>query len=226
MNLKWKIFTAILVVLVAVVAVLKFVPIRGKEANMFMGVDGDPRMKLCTSPTEGAYAKPELLKALEISGPLSLSDKDKAIYRIMVLRPIDQKSISITFNTPNTKTAGHVKVGVFEKNAAKFEESDLKYEQAASLVNSFEDAKIWGKPKPTLLAKEIAIPAEAIIEIAAPKLNKCVITRYDDERIRELMADFDYRIPSVLKNISMDGFAPPGEKMFGKKDAPKKDNAH
>lgn len=226
MNLKWKIFTAILVLLVVIIAILKFFPVADKGANMFMGVDGDPRMKLCTSPLEGSYAEPEIMKALAVSAPLSLGDKDKAIYRVSVLRPIDQKSISITFNTPNTKTAGHVKVGVFEKNDAKFEESDLTYEQAASLVNSFEDAKIWGKPKPTLLPKDIAIPAEAIIEIAAPKLTKCVITRYDDERIRELLADFDYRIPSVLKNISMDGFTPPGEKMFGKKDAPKKDKAH
>lgn len=215
MKPRWLIFTGLLVLCAAVVGISKFIPAK-ENPNMFMGINGDPRMRLCASPNDTVISNTNVTKALNISAPLALPKGDSAIYRVAILRPENQKSFAITFNTPESKIAGQVKIAQLDKGKTTFEESDITYDQAASLVNSFKDAKIWGKAKPTLKPKNATIPAEAIVEVVTPKLSRCIITRYDDENIRELISDFEYRMSSVVKKISLDGFLPPGEKMFGK----------
>ena len=66
----------------------------------------------------------------------------------------------------------------------------LDVTDAATLVYAFEDAKIWGELKRTIETLARAGQATAVIEVRAPQRERCISTRYDDERVRPLLAVF------------------------------------
>lgn len=229
MNLRYKIFTAILVAIVVIVAGFKFLApkdtVRKINPKIMMAVGGDPRMLICTGPKDGLNADAAALAALEISEPLILSDKDKAVYRVSILRKAGAQSQTITFSTPKSGPPGKVKVGVYsgiQGAAAQFEEADLTFIQSDELVDSFINASIWGEEQPTFRPKNNPSNVSAVIEVMAPKAKRCVATRYDDEHIRPLLREFMQKVPSVLTKVSLEGFAPKEQEIFGKTYAPDK----
>lgn len=219
MNLRLKIITIILVIIAVIIGFFRFMPqktTKNPQRNYFMGVDGDPRMRVCNSALDAPDVNQVMVKSLKINGPLQLNDKDKAIYRISVFQTNGEKAVSIEFKTPKTGAPGIVNVGTFNKGVTQFESQDLIYEQALALIGAFQAAQIWGKSKPTFLPKKIVGPAISVIEINAPKEKRCVTTRYDDERIAELLREFAKRVSSVVTKTDISSFAPPKTEMFGK----------
>lgn len=219
MNLRLKIFTGILVLVAALVAFLKFMPHDNSKPsrNYFMGVDGDPRMRVCNAPSDAHGIDKTIVNAMKIGAPLQIDPKNKANYRISVFRADNQRAVSIEFKTPKIGPAGIVNVTVFDKGNIKSESQNLIFDQAMSLINAFKSARIWGKPQPTFLPKDIKGPASAIVEINAPNEKRCIVTRYDDEHIASLLREFGKRTSSVLKSTDISGFAPPEPEIFGKK---------
>ncbi len=217
MNLRLKIVTAILVVLAIGVAAWRFMPKTNlaPDREYFLGVDGDPRMRVCNSPAESENATPEAIKALKLETALVANAKDKANYRISVFQA-GGKAMTISFETPKTGPAGIANIGVFENGIAKFETRELNYEQSVDILNAMKNANIWGNSQRTFMPKKFKAPVSAVIEIQAPGQQRCVTTRYDDERVRPILATFKFRVSSVLKDLNIEGFAPPKEKILGK----------
>lgn len=217
MNLRFRIITALLIVLAIGVAAWRFMPKpkAGSERAYFLGVDGDPRMRVCNSPKDAENATPDALKALKLDAPLVANANDKANYRASVFFATG-KAISIEFATPIKGPAGYAKIGVFENDNVKFETRDLTFEQSKDILDKLIAANIWGPLQKTFEPIKIKTPATAIIEIQAPNQKRCVATRYDDERVRGILGVLEYRVSSVLKEIDIAGFSPPKEKILGK----------
>jgi hypothetical protein len=217
MGLRLKIITAILLILAAIVALLRFMPQKaGDGRTYFQGVDGDPRMRACTLPKDAENASSIAISALKLDIPLATNPNDSANYRVSVFHANNGKAISILLRTPKKDIPAIAQIGVFENGVAKFETKNLILEQATSLINSFEAAKIWGPMKTTFEPRKNTGPASVVIEINAPNQKRCLTTRYDDERVRGLLHEFTNRISSVVKDVDIGGFSPPQEKMFGK----------
>lgn len=217
MNLRFRIITAILVVLAIGVAAWRFMPKTNlsPDREYFLGVDGDPRMRVCNSPAEAENATPEAVKALNIGAGLQPNPNDKANYRISVFQA-GGKAFTIEFATPKKGPAGIAKTGVYENGTAQFETHELNYEQSVDILETMKKANIWGNSQRTFEPRKIKGPASAVIEVQAPSQQRCVATRYDDERVRPILAVFKYRVSSVLKDVNLEGFAPPKEKILGK----------
>jgi hypothetical protein len=178
------------------------------NSKVFMGVGGDPRMRLCDSPANGELAQPDVLAKLGIATPLVKSEADKAAYRISILRRLGQESLSVTFVTPKSG-AGKVSVARWSGGALTQATADLSIPKAATLVYAFKDAKIWDGVKPTMETLARAGEASAVIEVQAPNVSRCVTTRYDDERVRPLLAAFVDEIGPSVAPLSIDAMQAP-----------------
>lgn len=221
MSATAKIFTALLLIVAIGFAAMRFWPQKAGQvaaksapANIIMAIDGDPRLRVCQSASDAELASPKVVNALNIATPLALTEENKAIYRVSVLRE-NGDSFAVTFSTPDSSIPGKVLVVKNSASGTQTERQNLIYEQAVALVDAFEKAKIWGAERPTIKPNKVTAPASAVIEIAAPDINKCVTTRYDDEHIEGLMAEFMHRVPSVLTKVSLDGFAAPKQEILG-----------
>lgn len=160
-----------------------------EQKALFLGVDGDPRMRLCDSPVNGELADLAVLKAMGIDTPFAKAAGDKAAYRLSVLRPASQESISITFSTPEAEPGRYTMVR-WDGKAVSRASGSLDVTDAATFVYAFEDAKIWGELKRTIETLARAGQATAVIEVRAPNRERCISTRFDDERVRPLLAVF------------------------------------
>jgi hypothetical protein len=160
-----------------------------EQKALFLGVDGDPRMRLCDSPINGELADAAVLKAMGIDTPFAKAAGDRAAYRVSVLRPANQESLSITFSTPQAEPGRYTMVR-WDGQAITRASGSLDVTDAATLVYAFEDAKIWGELKRTIETLARAGQATAVIEVRAPQRERCISTRYDDERVRPLLAVF------------------------------------
>jgi hypothetical protein len=178
------------------------------NSKIFMGVGGDPRMRLCDGPANGELAQPDILAKLGIATPLVKSDADKAAYRISILRRLGQESLSVTFTTPNSG-AGKVSVARWSAGALTQSSADLSIPNAATLVFAFKDARIWDAVKPTMETLARVGEASAVIEVRAPNVSRCVTTRYDDERIRPLLATFVKKVGPFVAPVSIDALQAP-----------------
>lgn len=178
------------------------------NSKIFMGVGGDPRMRLCDGPANGELAQPDVLAKLGISAPLVKADDDKAAYRISILRRLGQESLSLTFVTPKTG-AGKVSVTRWANGALTTGETLLEVPDAAVLIYAFKDAKIWDDVKPTMETLARAGDASAVIEVRAPNVTRCVTTRYDDERIRPLLATFVRKIGPQIAPLDLSALKAP-----------------
>ena len=179
-----------------------------EQKALFLGVDGDPRMRLCDSPVNGELADPAILKAMGIDTPFTKAANDKAAYRISVLRPASAESISITFRTPED-VPGRYEMVRWDGKAISRASGTLDVTDAASLVYAFEDAKIWGELKRTIETLARAGQATAVIEVRAPKRERCVSTRYDDERVQPLLASFAKRFAFLPGALPVEGLIAP-----------------
>ncbi len=232
MNLRNKIFTGILVVLLLAILGYRFLmpkdAIRKVNPDLIMAVGGDPRMLLCDGPKDGLNAEPAALAALGLETPLELKDKDKAIYRVSILRKTGN-TYFISFATPKTGPAGNIVVGRYNaalsdgEKAKITKERPIGFAQAQDLVTIFKNSPIWGEEKPTMRPKRNTSEASAVIEIKTPNINRCVATRYDDEKIRPLIREFMKSVPVLITEFSLDDFAPKEDEIFGKEYAPGKD---
>lgn len=225
MKTSTKIFTGILLFILAIAVIWRFLPPKtkqaivgpGKTANLIMAVGGDPRMLVCQNAADAELGSDQTLTALGVTNALRAREDATAVYRVSVLRDIGN-SFAITFWTPKRGAPGRVKVAKVSSTSteATIEERDLIFIQADDLVRAFAKVDIWAENRPTLKTKIVTAPASAVIEIVAPNITKCVTTRYDDEHIKSLMDEFMKRIPSVLTKVSLDGFAAPEQRIMGK----------
>lgn len=182
--------------------------IKPDNKGMFMGVGGDPRMRLCDGPANAELAQPDILAKLEIGTPLVKGATDKAAYRVSVLRPLGQESLSVTMVTPSTG-AGKVSVARWSEGALTKATTNLDVTDAATLIFAFKDAKIWDAVKPTIETLARAGPATSVIEVRAPGHDRCVTTRYDDERVRSLLATFVRKVGPQVAPLPLQGLQAP-----------------
>jgi hypothetical protein len=208
MNPYFRYFAIIGVALVLGLAIYFTGQIKPDNSKMFMGVGGDPRMRLCDGPANGELAQPDILAKLGIAAPLVKADTDKAAYRVSVLRSLGQESLSVTFLTPQTG-AGKVTVARWADGAFTSGQADLDVTDAATLIFAFKEAKIWDAVKPTIETLARAGGASAVIEVRAPGVTRCVTTRYDDERVRPLLAAFVNKIGPLVEPVSIDALQAP-----------------
>jgi hypothetical protein len=208
MNPYFRYLTMIGVALVLGLAIFFTGQMKSDNSKTFMGVGGDPRMRLCTGPADAELADGDVLKAMQLEGPLVRGPEDKAAYRISVLRPKGQESLSITFLTPKDK-AGAVQVVRWSVGAVTQAEADVSVTDAANLVYAIKDARIWDAVKPTIETLARAGNASSVIEIKSPAHDRCVTTRYDDERVRPLLNAFVTRIGPLVPNIALEGMEAP-----------------
>jgi hypothetical protein len=208
MNPYFRYFAIIGVALALGLAIYFTGQIKPDNKGMFMGVGGDPRMRLCDGPANGELAQPEILTKMGIATPLVKAASDKAAYRVSVLRPLGQESISVTMVTPSAG-AGKVTVVRWNEGALSNASTDLDVTDAATLIFAFKDAKIWDAVKPTIETLARAGPATSVIEVRAPGHDRCVTTRYDDERVRPLLATFVRKVGPQVAPISLSGLQAP-----------------
>lgn len=232
MNLRTKLFTGILITILIAIVAYRFLAPKdlGAKLNpdLIMAVGGDPRMLLCDGPKDGLNADSAALAALGLAEPLKLSEKDKAVYRVSILRKTGN-SYFITFATPKNGPAGNIIAGRYNASAVNGSNASIAsarpigFAQAQDLVTIFKNSPIWGDEKPTMKAKRNTSEASAVIEIKTPNINRCVATRYDDEKIRPLIREFMKSVPVLITEFSLDDFSPKEDELFGKEYAPGKD---
>lgn len=202
MNPFFRYFAIIGVALLMGIAIYFTGQIKPDDSKMFMGVGGDPRMRLCDSPANAELAQPDVLAKLNIATPLVKSENDKAAYRVSVLRLLGQESLSITMVTPKLG-AGKVTVSRWSQGALTQANTDLDVTDAATLIFAFKEAKIWDAVKPTIETLRRFGEASSVIEIKAPGVDRCVTTRYDDERVRPILAAFVKEIGPLIAPMSI-----------------------
>jgi hypothetical protein len=208
MNPYFRYFAIIGVALALGLAIYFTGQIKPDNKGMFMGVGGDPRMRLCDSPANGELAQPDILAKLGIATPLVKAASDKAAYRVSVLRPVGQESLSVTLTTPNAG-AGKATVSRWANGALTTAKADLDVTDAAALITAFRDARIWDAVKPTIETLARSGPASSVIEIRAPGHDRCVTTRYDDERVRPLLATFVRKVGPQVAPLPLDALQAP-----------------
>jgi hypothetical protein len=186
------------------------------DSKLYMGVDGDPRMRLCDTPAQAALADPAILAALGIENALVQQPGDKARYRLAVLRPAGQESVAITFYTPDGG-GGVVEIARVTNGQVSQTRGKLEVPAAATLVYALQDAGIWGDLKPTIESIRNVGEASAVVEVRAPKYNRCVTTRYDDERVRPLLAVFKRKIEDSVEGASLAAIVAPEQSFLPNK---------
>jgi hypothetical protein len=213
MNPYFRYFAIIGVALALGLAIYFTGQIKPDNKGMFMGVGGDPRMRLCDSPANAELAQPDVLAQLGIATPLVKSDADKAVYRVSVLRRLGQESLSVTFVTPKLGN-GKVTVARWSNGALSKGEATLDVQSAATLIFAFKQARIWDDVKPTIETLARTGDASSVIEVLAPGVKRCVTTRYDDERVRPLLATFVRKIGPLVAPVSLTGLQAPESSYF------------
>jgi hypothetical protein len=189
MNPFFRYFAIIGVALVLGLAIFFTGKLKPDDKDLVMGVGGDPRMRLCESPANAELAQPDIVAKLGIGTPLVKAANDTAAYRVSVLRPLGQESLSVSMVTPK-KGGGKIVVSRWSGGALTQATADMDVTNAASLVLAFQQARIWDSLKPTIETLARTGAASAVIEVQAPDVSRCVTTRYDDERIKPLLAKF------------------------------------
>jgi hypothetical protein len=179
-----------------------------KEQALFLGVDGDPRMRLCDGPKDGEWADRAILKIMGLDAPLVKLASDTAAYRIAVLRPANQENLAVTLTTPKD-VPGRYEIVRWDGKAVTKVAGTLDTTVAATLIFAFEDAKIWGKLRPTVETLARAGQATAVIEVRAPKNERCVSTRYDDERVASLLDVFFEQLSLEPATLPLSGLVAP-----------------
>jgi hypothetical protein len=174
------------------------------NSKIFMGVGGDPRMRLCDSPANAELAQADVLSKLNIATPLVLTDADRALYRLSVLRGAGQESLTVTFKTPKSGT-NSVDIARWADGALTQTRADLDVNAAATLIFAIKEAKIWDEVKPTMETLARSGGGSAVIEVQAPGVQRCVTTRYDDERVKPLLSLFVEKIDPKIAPLSIAG---------------------
>jgi hypothetical protein len=213
MNPYFRYFAIIGVALALGLAIYFTGQIKPDNKGMFMGVGGDPRMRLCDSPANAELAQPDVLAKLGIASPLVKSDADKAAYRVSVLRGLGQESLSVTFVTPELGD-GKVIVTRWANGTLSKGEASLDVQSAATMIFAFKQARIWDDVKPTIETLARTGDASSVIEVLAPGIKRCVTTRYDDERVRPLLETFVRKVGPLVAPVSLTGLQAPESSFF------------
>lgn len=208
MNPFFRYFAIIGVALVMGLTIYLVGQIKPDNKGLVMGIGGDPRMRLCQSPANGELAQPDALAGLGIGSALVRGPTDKAAYRVSVLRPAGQESLSITVITPQ-KGMGKATVKRWSSGALTQAKADLDMTVSSSLFLAFEKAQIWQEPTPTMETLARTGDASSVIEVQAPNVSRCVTTRYDDERVKPLMAKFVSKVGPLVAPLDLAGLVAP-----------------
>jgi hypothetical protein len=208
MNPYFRYFAFIGVALVLGIAIYFTGQIKPDPSKIFMGVGGDPRMRLCDGPANGELAHPDILAKLKIATPLVRNERDKAAYRVSVLRPLGQESLSVTMITPKD-SPGKITVARWTGGALTEAKVDLDLIDASALILAFQQAKIWDEVKPTVETLARTGEASSVIEVRAPGYDRCVTTRYDDEHVRGLLATFVRRVGPLVAPLKLEAMQAP-----------------
>jgi hypothetical protein len=208
MNPFFRYFAVIGVALVLGLTIYFVGQIKPDNKGLVMGIGGDPRMRLCESPVNGELAQPDVLAKLGIGSALVRGPTDKAAYRVSVLRPLGQESLSITVITPQ-KGIGKATVMRWSDGALTQAKADLDMTVSSSLFLAFEKAQIWQEPKPTIETLARTGDASSVIEVQAPNVSRCVTTRYDDERVKPLLAIFVAKVGPLIAPLDIGALVAP-----------------
>jgi hypothetical protein len=175
-------------------------------------LDGDPRMKICADGASGVpYGTPELLAQLGVSARLARDPDNSAQYRVTVLRPAGEPSVTVRFWTPQNRPA-QAEVRVLANGSAEPRAFEVDFQPASRLVRSFEDARIWGTPiQVPVPITPISGPGTAVVEIEAGTISRCITTRYDDERILPLLRAFNTELTGYVRDVPLDALVPPAQ---------------
>lgn len=179
---------------------------------------GDPRMKLCTNGPVGVpFATPDVADRLNATGPLVRAAGNRGEYRITIFRPAGEPSLSVRFWTPaasptraevrilNVPAAGELRTG----------ESEVEPVNAVAIVDTIENARIWGQPSAIPAPKQVITgPGTAVLEIKAEGVDRCITTRYDDERLRPILSAFARELAPFFASEPLDLLVPVEQRMM------------
>jgi hypothetical protein len=187
-----------------------------------MAIEGDPRMLICRYPGDAASATPEALAALAIDGPLVRTEGETAAYRFTVLRGPGQPAQSIRFSTgPGSRNTAVVSdwAGVAGQ-AAKQDRFDVAHAPAMTIFGAYSTSSMWGTPRPLMATRLVASAQGVVLEVASDQYTRCVVTRYDDERIYPVAQALSRALMGYLKNTNLSTIVAP-ERTYGAKTGSK-----
>lgn len=179
---------------------------------------GDPRMKLCTNGPVGVpFATPELADRLNAAAPLVRDAGNSGEYRITIFRPTGEPSISVRLWTPATTSArAEVRIiNVPEAGELRTRESEVEARNAGVIITTLENARIWGPPSAIPAPKQVVTgPGTAVLEIKAEGVDRCITTRYDDERLRPILMSFASELAPFLADQPLDLLVPAEQRIM------------
>lgn len=173
---------------------------------------GDPRMKLCANGPVGVpFATPESADRLNATAPLVRDMANRGEYRITIFRPSGEPSLSVRLWTPAT-TSARAEVRIFnvpEVGELRTQEEDVAARNAGTIITTLENARIWGQPSAIPAPKQVITgPGTAVLEIKAEGVDRCITTRYDDERLRPILMSFASELAPFFANQPLDLLVP------------------
>lgn len=182
MKLSTKLFFVFIVIFAVIMTLIATIPQKDDKNKYMMAIGGNPRMTICQSPKD-LNLNPKALAKMGINEALSLPITDKAIYRI-TFGDIQNSNInSIVFETPFKNQSGIITQKIYENGDIKNNEININFEDANEIVEAFAAANIWQNETKTLKPKYQQAANEIIIEVKTKNINRCIKTRFDDERI-------------------------------------------
>jgi hypothetical protein len=179
---------------------------------------GDPRMKLCANGPVGVpFATPENADRLNATAPLVRDMANRGEYRITIFRPSGEPSLSVRLWTPATASA-RAEVRIFnvpEVGELRTQEEDVAARNAGTIITTLENARIWGQPSAIPAPKQVITgPGTAVLEIKAEGVDRCITTRYDDERLRPILMSFASELAPFFANQPLDLLVPAEQRIL------------
>lgn len=185
---------------------------------------GDPRMKLCTNGPVGVpFATPDVADRLDATAPLVRDAANRGEYRVTVFRPSGEPSISVRMWTPATESA-RAEVRIFNLPAAGellTEEADVNARNAGVIITTLENARIWAQPTAIPAPRQVITgPGTVVLEIKAEGVDRCITTRYDDERLRPILMAFASELAPSFTDLPLEQLVPIEQRILRPAAAP------
>lgn len=183
----------------------------GKAVAPRMAIEGDPRMLVCQGPAGSSAATPEALAALELAGPLVREDGETAAYRFIVFRgagkPIEMVRFATSQTSRNTAVVANWSGVAGEE--PKVDRFNVAHGPAMLIYGAWSTSAMWGTPKPLMATRLVGSTEGVVLEVASDRFNRCVATRFDDERIRPVAEALSGSLVGYLKTTSLAAIVAP-----------------
>ena len=176
-----------------------------------MAIEGDPRMLVCQSPASSSAATPEALSALGIEGPLVREEGESAAYRFIVFRGAGKPAQMVRFATGETSRnmAEVTNWNGVAGESAKVDRFNVAHGPSMQIYGAWSTSAMWGTPKPLMATRLVGSAEGVVLEVASERFNRCVTTRFDDERIRPVAEALSGALLGYLKTTALDGIVAP-----------------